>query len=333
MNIINSQSLLHYNTFKVNVFAELFKTIKSENSLIQLLSDKRVIKKNKFILGGGSNILLTKNITGLVIHNQIKGINIVKEDEKSVEVAIGSGEIWDNLVAWSTKNKYYGIENLSLIPGSVGAAPIQNIGAYGCELKDTFVKLEAINVDTLEKVVFNKTDCKFGYRDSVFKNKFKNKFIITKVYLQLEKKKTLNLNYERLKEKIDPHKMNNEDIRNIIIRIRTEKLPNPKNIGNAGSFFKNPIINENDLNRLREEYPTIPCFRGEYIKLPAAWLIEKLNWKGYKEQTCGVYDQHSLIIINHNNATGKEIVNLANKIKNNVYQKFNILLEEEVLII
>jgi UDP-N-acetylmuramate dehydrogenase len=257
----------------------------------------------------------------------------VKENERSIEVEIGSGEIWDNLVAWSTKNKYYGIENLSLIPGSVGAAPIQNIGAYGCELKDTFVKLEAINVDTLEKVVFNKTDCEFGYRDSVFKNKFKNKFIITKVYLQLEKKKNLNLNYERLKEKIDPHKMNNEDVRNIIIGIRKEKLPNPKNIGNAGSFFKNPIINENDLNRLRKEYPTIPCFTGDYIKLSAAWLIEHLNWKGYKEETCGIYDQHSLIIINHNNATGKEIVNLSNKIKNNVYQKFNILLEEEVLII
>jgi UDP-N-acetylmuramate dehydrogenase len=333
MNIINSKSLLQYNTFKVDVVAELFTTIKSENDLIELLQNKRVVKKNKFILGGGSNILLTKNIEGLVIHNQIKGIHVVKEDEKSVEVAIGAGEIWDNLVSWSTKNKYYGIENLSLIPGSVGAAPIQNIGAYGCELKDTFLKLEAINLDTLEKVVFNKFDCKFGYRDSIFKNKLKNKFIITKVYLQLGKKKKLNLNYERLQEKIDPNHMNSEDVRNIIIDIRKEKLPDPKNLGNAGSFFKNPIINQNDLSRLRKEYPKIPYFIAEQIKLPAAWLIEQLNWKGYKAQTCGVYDQHSLIIINHNNATGEEIMNLAKKIKNNVYQKFNILLEEEVLII
>jgi len=236
-------------------------------------------------------------------------------------------------VYWSTKNNLYGIENLSLIPGSVGAAPIQNIGAYGCELKDTFQKLEAINLVTKEKVIFNKSDCDFGYRDSVFKNQLKNQFIITKVYLQLMKIKHLNINYKELKEKITNDKINSQEIREIIIDIRNRKLPNPKNIGNAGSFFKNPIIKKNQLKILIKKYPKIPYFAGEIIKIPAAWLIEKLNWKGYRNEKCGIYENHALIIINHNHSTGEDIQNLAKRIKKDVYKEFNILLEEEVSII
>ena len=333
MNIVNSQSLLNYNTFKIDVLAELFKSVKSEKDVIKLLQDKRVIKKNKFILGGGSNILFTKNLDGLVIYNQIKGINITQESKTNVEIEVGAGEVWDELVSWTTKKEYYGIENLSLIPGSVGAAPIQNIGAYGCELKDCFTKLEAINLDTREKVIFKKSDCKFGYRNSIFKNELKNKFIITRVYLKLMKEKKLNLDYGALREKIGDSKISIHDVRNIIIQIRNSKLPNPKYIGNAGSFFKNPIISETHLNKLKKEHPKIPYFKKDEIKVPAAWLIEKLKWKGYKEKTCGVYDHHALIMINHNHATGKEIANLAATIKKNVHEHFNIILEEEVSII
>ena len=333
MNIIKSQSLLHYNTFKMDVVAELFSTVKNEDEVKKLLTHENVIQKNKFILGGGSNILLTKNIHGLVIYNQIKGINILEESETKIDIKVGSGEVWDDLVAWSTKNKYYGIENLSLIPGSVGAAPIQNIGAYGCELKDSFKKLEAISLDTGEKVVFHKSDCEFGYRDSVFKKKLKNKFMITKVYFTLMKEKKLNLEYGQLKEKFKTIPINIQNVRNMIIDIRNKKLPNPKHVGNAGSFFKNPIISQVHLDKLKKEYPTIPFFKKEKIKLPAAWLIEQLNWKGYKEENCGVYDQHALIIVNLHHATGKQITNLSKRIQRNVYQTFNIILEEEVLII
>ena len=333
MNIVNSQSLLNYNTFKIDVIAELFKSVKSEKDVLELLQNERVIKKNKFILGGGSNILFTKNINGLVIHNQIKGVNIIKETKKNVEIEIGGGEIWDDLVAWTTKNQYYGIENLSLIPGSVGAAPIQNIGAYGCELQDCFTKLEAIHLNTRKKNIFTKSDCNFGYRNSIFKNELKNQFIITKVYLNLKKEKKLNLSYNGLIDKIKKKKVSIEDVRNAIIEIRKSKLPNPNQLGNAGSFFKNPIISEAHLKQIKREHPKIPYFKKDVIKVPAAWLIEKLKWKGHQEKRCGVYNNHALIIINHNQATGKEITDLAKNIKQDVYKNFNIILEEEISII
>ncbi|MBL31641.1 MAG: UDP-N-acetylenolpyruvoylglucosamine reductase [Flavobacteriales bacterium] len=333
MNIINSQSLLDYNTFKVDVSADLFKIIDNEEQLQKLLEDKRVSKQKKMILGGGSNILFTKNFNGLVIHNKIRGIQIVSENKENVKIKVGAGEVWDDLVAWTTKHNYYGIENLSLIPGSVGAAPIQNIGAYGSELKDTFQQLEAIDLKTKDKIIFNKSDCRFGYRDSIFKKELKNRFIITNVYLKLTKIKSINLSYKILKDNIATTNLKSEDVRKIIINIRNSKLPNPKKIGNAGSFFKNPILEKPQFKTLQKKYPEIPFFEESKIKVPAGWLIEKLNWKGHQEKTCGVYAKHALIIINNNNATGLEIKNLAEKIKESVYQKFNILLEEEVTII
>ena len=289
--------------------------------------------KKKFILGGGSNILLTQNINNLVIHNQIKGIKVIKENDNKINVEIGGGEVWDDIVNWSTTNNLYGIENLSLIPGSMGAAPIQNIGAYGCELKDSFKKLEAIHLETNEKIVFKKSDCHFEYRDSIFKNKLHNQFIITKVQLELMKKRQINIEYNGIKEQVKNKNANSQDIRNIIINLRKNKLPNPTKLGNAGSFFKNPIINLNTLKHLQKIYPDIPFYTTKNIKIPAAWLIEKLNWKGHKEKRCGVYKKHALILVNYNDATGKEINNLSNKIKNSVYKKFNINLEEEVSIL
>jgi len=336
MNIINSKSLLNYNTFKIDAYADLFTEIKNQKDIIEILKNESLHKKEILILGGGSNILLTKNITGLVIHNQIKGIQIIEENKETVVVEVGSGEEWDNFVNWSTKNNFYGVENLSLIPGSVGAAPIQNIGAYGTELKNVFLKLEAINLKTKEIIIFKKNECEFGYRDSIFKKKFKNKFIITKVWFQLSKIQNINTNYKALKTEIERLKLKNptsQEIRSIIIDIRNSKLPKPREIGNAGSFFKNPIIQQQQLHTLQQTYPNIPFFKKTEIKIPAAWLIENANWKGYKNSTCGVYEKHALVIINHNKANGQDILMLANKIKQSVYQKFNITLEEEVLII
>mgnify|MGYP001338445465 CR=1 FL=1 len=336
MNIVNSYSLRNHNTFHINVNAEFFININSEDQLIDLL-DRKNNNKNKFVLGGGSNILLTKDINGLVIHNQIKGLNIVYEDNHQVILQVGAGELWDDVVEWSTERDLYGIENLSLIPGYAGAAPIQNIGAYGSELKYVFEELDAINLHTKEKIKLNKNDCKFGYRDSIFKNKLSNEFIITQIKIKLSKDKNLNIDYKILQDHINKLKKENitsKDIRNQVIKIRTSKLPNPSKIGNAGSFFKNPIIKKNTLLELQKEYPEIPYFaKKEEIKIPAAWLIEKGQWKGYKEKTCGIYAKHALILINNGGATGKEIVNLSNRIKKDIYKKFNVILEEEVSII
>ena len=336
MNIINSKSLLGYNTFKIDSIAESFVTIKNKADIFAILEDAKINKKKKFILGGGSNILLTGDVAGLVVHNQIKGIKIISENEKFIEIEVGAGEIWDHFVAWSTSKNLYGVENLSLIPGSVGAAPIQNIGAYGAEITDVFLKLEAVDLKTKEIKIFNKDECKFGYRDSIFKKRLKNKLIITKVWFQLKKHKITNTNYKSLRSEIERLKLNNpnsQKIRDIIIDIRNSKLPNHTKIGNAGSFFKNPIVEESQLQKLQETHPDIPFFKNKEIKIPAAWLIENSSWKGYKNSTCGVYEKHALVIINHNKATGQEILILANKIKQSVYQKFNINLEEEVLII
>ena len=337
MNIVNSKSLVKYNTFKVNVTADFFANIQNEEEILALLNNQKFHHQEKLILGGGSNILFTKNISGLVIHNNIKGIKIQKETNDSVLLEIGAGELWDKLVQWTTENGLYGLENLSLIPGYVGAAPIQNIGAYGVELKDVFQKLTAINIKNRKTYIFNKSDCLFGYRNSIFKNELKNQFIITKIQIKLSKKHALNLSYKGLMkhiEKLHVSKLTNKDIRKIIIKIRNSKLPNPDAIGNAGSFFKNPIITKKLLHQLQNKYPEIPFFNSDkQIKIPAGWLIEKLNWKGYQNDTCGVYKKHSLVLVNYGNSTGNEIMMLARKIKEDVHENFNILLEEEVSIL
>ena len=337
MKIVNSKLLIKYNTFNVNAHAEFFADIENDEELKELLNHVKFKNINRFILGGGSNILITKNITGLVIHNQIKGCYIIQDSPEYVIVEIGAGETWHHIVEWSTSHDLYGIENLSLIPGYVGATPIQNIGAYGSELKDVFVSLDAINLFNKEQLILDKKDCKFGYRDSIFKNKYKNQFIITKVRLKLSKKNSnINLSYKTLKEKVsrlDKNTLSSRDISNLIIQIRQSKLPDPNHIGNAGSFFKNPIVTQQELNDLQYKHKDIPYFQKDNIKIPAGWLIEQLNWKGYRNKSCGVYEHQALVLINHNRATGNEIKELANTIKQQVNTKFNINLEEEVSII
>lgn len=336
MLLENNKSLIKLNTFGVNCYAESFISIKNEQTLQE--SIHFVNKKNKkhFILGGGSNILLTKNIEGVVLHNQINGINVIKENEENITINIGSGVIWNDLVEWSIKNKLWGIENLILIPGTVGAAPIQNIGAYGAEIKDVFESLNAYNIKTGEKIKFTKKECLFGYRNSVFKNEFKCKFFISHVEIKLKKIKSPILNYETLRLKLEENNtpITLENIGKAVCEIRNSKLPNPKIIGNSGSFFKNPIIKRTQFEKIKKKFPKIKYFENNNkIKLSAGWLIEQSGWKGKRIKDCGVYTKQALVLINFGNANGSEIKELSEYIKKDVKNNFEIELEEEVQII
>ena len=297
-----------------------------------------VLKSNRLpirILGGGSNILWTKKFNGLTLHINTKGISIIKENDSHVFVNVQAGENWHEFVLWSIKNNYGGIENLALIPGSVGAAPIQNIGAYGVELKEVFVECSGINIETLNSKIFSLKDCKFNYRNSIFKNEEINKYIITSVKLKLTKKghHKLSTNYGDINKVIDKSIPNPRNIAEAVIKIRKSKLPNPKKIGNAGSFFKNPKINKSLLEKILTKYPDIPYYfiEGDY-KIPAAWLIEKLNFKGYRKGDTGVHKDQALILVNYGKSSGKEILKLSEQIQNEVYKNFSIKLIPEVVI-
>lgn len=336
MLLENNKSLINLNTFGVNYFAEKFININNEEILKESID---YIIKNKikyFVLGGGSNILITKNIEGIVLFNQLKGIEIINEDENSVIIKAQSGVVWNDLVNWSIKNKLWGIENLILIPGTVGAAPIQNIGAYGVEIKDVFKSLTAYNFETNEKIKFNKEECSFGYRESVFKNKLKNKFFITEVEFELNKNKKPILNYEALNLELKKSNLpiTLKNIGKIVSEIRNRKLPDPKKLGNSGSFFKNPIIDIGFLNEIKNNFPDVKYFsHNNKIKISAGWLIEKCDWKGKKINNCGVYEKQALVLVNFGNSSGKEISDLSIKIKKDVKHKFNIDLIEEVQIL
>ena len=336
MLLENNKSLINLNTFGVNYFAEKFININNEEILKESIN---YIIKNKikyFVLGGGSNILITKNIEGIVLFNQLKGIEIINEDENSVIIKAQSGVVWNDLVNWSINNNLWGIENLILIPGTVGAAPIQNIGAYGVEIKDVFKSLTAYNFETNEKIKFNKEDCFFGYRESIFKNKLKNKFFITEVEVELNKNKKPILNYEALNLELRKSNLPTtlKNIGKIVSEIRNRKLPDPKKLGNSGSFFKNPIIDIGFLNEIKNNFPDVKYFsHNNKIKISAGWLIEKCDWKGKKINNCGVYEKQALVLVNFGNSSGKEISDLSIKIKKDVKHKFNIDLIEEVQII
>lgn len=337
MQILQDIPLKNYNTFGIAVTAKYFCEVTTLKELKEALSLKDY--PSKFILSGGSNMLLTKNINALVIYINLKGITVVKEDEKHVILKIMAGENWHNMVLWTLKNNYGGIENMSLIPGKVGTAPIQNIGAYGVELKDHFVKCQTINNATLEEHSFSKEDCKFGYRDSFFKQEGKGKHIITAVFLELTKKNhILNTSYGSIEEELKKENITNptiQDVSNAVIAIRKSKLPDPKKIGNSGSFFKNPIISEKDFKEFSLKNPEAPFYKiteKEY-KIPAGWLIEQSGFKGKRYGDAGVHTKQALVLVNYANATGEEIVQLASKIIKEVQIKFNITIVPEVNII
>ena len=335
MKIIENYSLKSLNTFGVDVKTRYIAEIFSDNDLFKLLEDKEFESVRKFILGGGSNILFTKDFEGLVIKNSIPGINIIDEDDESIIIETGAGVNWDDFVSYCVEKKWCGVENLSLIPGTVGAAPIQNIGAYGQELKNVLYNLEGIFIETGEKKIFNNYECKFSYRESIFKNEFKNKFVITRVGFKLSKKPEVNISYPSIREELNNRKISDpkiRDLRKIVVDIRNSKLPDPKIIGNAGSFFKNPVVRNDKFKMLKEKYPDLNSYPvdDDHVKLSAAALIEKCGWKGKRIGNCGSYEKQPLVIVNYGEATAGEILELANNIRSSVEENFEVTLQQEV---
>jgi UDP-N-acetylmuramate dehydrogenase len=338
MKLIENYSLKNLNTFGIEAHTKYFAEIFSEEELVELLSDDKCRRERKIVLGGGSNILFTKNFNGIVIKNSITGINVLKENEDSVLIEIGAGVIWNDLVNFCVQRNFGGIENLTLIPGTVGAAPIQNIGAYGKELADIFYSLNGFYFENCEKKTFSNSDCKFSYRSSIFKENLKDKFIITSIKLKLNKKFKLNTSYKTLNEYLEKAGIKNPSIRNIsdaVAEIRRSKLPDPSKLGNAGSFFKNPEVNYETLEKMKSVYPDIKSFPSESgkVKLSAGWLIEICGWKGKRVGDVGTSPDHALVICNFGNATGGEILEFAMRVKEEVANKFGITLQEEVNIL
>jgi len=333
LNIQQNISLKNYNTFGINVNAKRFVEINSIPELKEVLAKE----KDVFLLGGGSNMLLTSAIEKLVIHLNIKGIIVNDTTTENVFVTAQAGENWHEFVVWCISQNYGGLENLSLIPGNVGTSPIQNIGAYGVEIKDTFHQLEAIEIATGNNKIFNLNDCNFGYRNSVFKNELKGKYIITNVTFKLTKNNhKTNISYGAIKEMLKNIKNPTlKDISDAVIAIRQSKLPDPDKIGNSGSFFKNPVINIDLFKKLQKTYPNMPNYlvSSTTIKVPAGWLIEQCGFKGKRFGETGVHKNQALVLVNYGNATGKEVYQLAKKIQQTVFNKFAISLEIEVNII
>lgn len=290
------------------------------------------------ILGGGSNVLFTRGFSGIVAKNEIRGISTPKETQEDVLVSVGSGESWHQFVLWCVEKGYGGIENLSLIPGTVGAAPMQNIGAYGVELKEVFHSLEAYEIRSGKTVTFFKEDCHFDYRYSIFKGELKDQFVITKVTFLLSKNPVFNTSYGAIEETLREMNIDEPTLKSVsqaVINIRQSKLPDPFDIGNAGSFFKNPVIEKLHFEALEAEFSDIKGYPigSEEVKIPAAWLIEHAGWKGYREGEVGVHDKQALVLVNHGSGRGKDIFRLSNEIAKSVQGKFGISLEREVNII
>jgi len=329
--MFKNYSLKNYNSFRVNHKANFFLKIENNKSLIDFLSDKKFKNEKKLILGGGSNILFTKDFEGVILYSCIKGIHILEENNNHIKVKVGSGENWDDFVKFCVTKNWYGIENLSLIPGSVGAAPIQNIGAYGVEIKDYIYDVNGIDLKNNIKKTYSNKSCNFEYRDSISKRELKNNFFVTEVTFVLMKNKKFTLDYSELKN-INSQGLTIQNIRDKIIEIRNSKLPDPKLLANAGSFFKNPIINIKIATKIKEKYNDFKCYQinESMVKISAAWLIEKSGWKGHKEKNIGVYNKHALVLVNYSSENGKDIKMLSNKIKESVLKKFNIILEKEV---
>jgi UDP-N-acetylmuramate dehydrogenase len=336
--IFENISLKKYNTFGLDYKADYLINIRSEEEARSLFTGKTSFRKPLLILGGGSNILFTDDFRGTIIFPDIEGINIEKAEFKdgNVIVSAGSGVVWDKFVEWTVDRGFGGLENLSLIPGKVGAAPVQNIGAYGVEVKDYIEKVRTVSVYDGSVRIFNKEECEFGYRNSVFKNREKGKYLVTRVFFKLSDNPVLNLFYDSLKEEVS--RIGQESVKNIrhaVINIRKSKLPDPEETGNAGSFFKNPVVTEAYANHLRVIYPEMPVFdeKAGSKKLAAGWLIERCGWKGKRTNDAGVHPKQALVIVNYGKATGTEIFSLSQEIKRSVWEKFGIELEREVEVI
>lgn len=340
MQVHQNISLRQYNTFGIDVKARLFADFSSAEKLQELLAYVQQFSPNspRMILGGGSNLLFTKDVDGLVLKNEIMGFEKLKEDDEFVYLRAGAGENWHGLVQYCVQQGWGGIENLSLIPGNVGASPMQNIGAYGVEIKDVFDELEAYHLHDKTIVKFSNKDCAFGYRESVFKQQYKNQFVILSVTYKLRKQPVFNTSYGAINQELEQlgvKELSVAAISQAVINIRSSKLPDPKVIGNAGSFFKNPQITKEKFQSLQSQFPSIvgyPLENGE-VKLAAGWLIEQCGWKGYRKGDAGCHAKQALVLVNYGQATGKEMFDLSEEILQSVKAKFGVELEREVNIV
>ena len=336
MQIQPNFSLKPYNTFGVDVKAKYFSAFSDIEQLKELTThDARL---TTFILGGGSNILFTRDFDGYVLKNDVRGIAKINEDDEYVYIKVGAGENWHQFVLFCIQNNWQGVENLSLIPGNVGASPMQNIGAYGVEIREVFLELNALHLREKSTHKFNLADCEFGYRESVFKRKYKDQFVILDVTYRLNKIPRYNTSYGAVEKELQQMKVKDLSIAAIsqaIINIRTSKLPDPAVIGNAGSFFKNPSVSKEKFEDLKTQFQNIPGYENSdgTIKLAAGWLIEQCGWKGFRKGDAGCYDKQSLVLVNYGKATGGEIYDLSEEIKRSVFKKFEVVLEREVNIV
>ncbi|HRE51941.1 MAG TPA: UDP-N-acetylmuramate dehydrogenase [Flavitalea sp.] len=342
MNISRHFSLRSYNSFGIDARTDFFSSFHTREELEEILAEYHTIasaahKDDILILGGGSNILFTRDYPGITLKNEIRGITAVREDDQHIYLKVGAGENWHGFVRYCIDRGFAGVENLSLIPGNAGASPMQNIGAYGVEIKDLFHELEAFHIKDKALVRFSAEDCRFGYRDSVFKHKYKGVFVILQVVYRLNKTPVFNTSYGAIEEELERMKVTGLSLAAIsqaVINIRSSKLPDPGQIGNAGSFFKNPTVSAEKYASLSERFPGIPGYpSGEGVKLAAGWMIEQCGWKGYRSGDAGCHSRQALVLVNHGNASGKEINELSERIAKSVQEKFEVTLDKEVNII
>lgn len=336
MQVQQNYSLKEYNSFGIDALAKYFSAFQTAEQLKEIIENKKA--ESKMILGGGSNILFTKNYDGLVLKNEIDGINIVDEDDQFVFITAGAGVKWHSFVMYCVNQNLGGVENLSLIPGNVGASPMQNIGAYGAEIKDVFYELKALHLNEKSIHKFSSAECEFGYRESVFKKKYKDEFAILNVTFRLRKNPVFNISYGAIEtelKKMHVETLSVKAISDAVIQIRLSKLPDPSVIGNAGSFFKNPVITKEQMEKIQQHHLNLPFYKAdeENFKIPAGWLIEQCGWKGFRKGDVGCYEKQALVLVNYGNATGKEIYSLSEEIKLSVNEKFQIELEREVNIL
>lgn len=343
MKLLKNYPLKKLNTFGIETYADSLAFINNEKDLLELAASNEFNEKRKFVLGGGSNVLFTKDFDGLIIHPAIDTIRLIESSQEYAIIEAGAGVKWHNFVETSVNNKYYGLENLALIPGNVGSAPVQNIGAYGTEQGVNIHSVRGLNLESMEFCELDKDECSFGYRNSIFKNALKEKFIITSVRYKLSRKENLNLSYKELADELSKFvvvETNARSVFNAVCRIRQRKLPDPRVLGNAGSFFKNPVISKSNFDEIAPKFPEMPSYQtiiGSsdtlYVKLSAGWLIEKCGWKGRRIGDAGVSEKHALVLVNYGNASGKDIMDLARQIGESVIEKFGVRLEYEVNVI
>ena len=336
-NILNNYSLKNHNTFGINVEAKYFSTFNSMIELKEILKINLHKKEKFFILGSGSNILLTKDFDGFILHNKIEGICIIEDNENDIIVEVGSGVVWHDFVMWSVNQELSGIENLALIPGTVGASPVQNIGAYGMEAKDSITKVHTLEIKNKKVKIFSNKDCEFSYRNSIFKKEKEKKFIITKVEFRLSKEHFNRTEYGAIEDELKKLKLkaNPATIAKAVIKIRNRKLPDPKSLGNSGSFFKNPVIETSEFNVLKKEFPEMIGYTisNSQTKVAAGWLIDNAGLKGYRKADAGVHKNQALVLVNYGNATGTEIIKLAKEIQQKIKAQYGIIIEPEVSIL